>query len=43
MVQPAEREAEEKDQEEEERVKAIEEYTKRERPQFYELTLIFFL
>jgi hypothetical protein len=36
VTQPAEREAEEKDQEEEERAKAIEEYSKRARPKFYE-------
>jgi len=36
VTQPAEREAEEKDKEEDERAKAIEEYTKRGRPKFYE-------
>jgi hypothetical protein len=36
VSQPAEREAQEKDKEEEERAKAIEEYTKRGRPRFYE-------
>jgi hypothetical protein len=36
VAQPAEREAEEKDQEEEERAKGIEEYSKHERPKFYE-------
>jgi hypothetical protein len=33
---PAEKEAEEKDKEEDERAKAIEEYSKRARPRFYE-------
>ena len=36
VAEPAERQAEEKDQEEEERAKAIEEYSKRARPKFYE-------
>ncbi len=36
IAQPAEREAEVKDKEEQEREKAIEEYTKRGRPKFYE-------
>jgi len=36
VAQPAERETEEKDQEEEERAKGIEEYSKHERPKFYE-------
>jgi hypothetical protein len=36
VAQPAEREADEKAKEEEEREKAIEEYTKRGRPKFYE-------
>jgi hypothetical protein len=36
IAQPAEREAKEVDKEEEERAKAIEEYSKRARPKFYE-------
>jgi hypothetical protein len=36
VARPAEEEAKEKDQEEEERAKAIEEYSKRARPRFYE-------
>jgi len=36
VAQPAEKEAQEKDREEEERAKAIEEYSKRARPRFYE-------
>ncbi len=36
VAQPAEREADEKQKEEDERAKAIEEYTKRGRPKFYE-------
>jgi len=36
ISQPAEREADEKAKEEEERAKAIEEYSKRARPRFYE-------
>lgn len=36
VAQPAQKEAEENDKEEEERAKAIEEYTKRGRPKFYE-------
>jgi undecaprenyl pyrophosphate synthase len=36
VAQPAEQEAEEKDKAEEERAKAIEEYSKRARPKFYE-------
>ena len=36
VAQPAEQAAEEKDKEEEERAKAIEEYNKRARPKFYE-------
>jgi hypothetical protein len=36
VAQPAEREADEKAKEEEERTKAIEEYSKRVRPRFYE-------
>jgi hypothetical protein len=36
VARPAEKEAEEKDKEEDERAKAIEEYTKRGRPKFYE-------
>jgi hypothetical protein len=36
VAQPAERAAQEKDKEEEERAKTIEEYTKRTRPKFYE-------
>lgn len=36
IAQPAEREADEKEKEEQERSKAIEEYTKRGRPKFYE-------
>ncbi|MCL1977775.1 MAG: hypothetical protein FWG55_06735 [Candidatus Bathyarchaeota archaeon] len=36
ISQPAEREADEKAKEEEERTKAIEEYSKRARPRFYE-------
>lgn len=36
VAQPAEREAKEMDKEEEERAKAIEEYSKRARPKFYE-------
>jgi len=36
VSQPAEQEAEEKDKAEEERTKALEEYSKRARPKFYE-------
>lgn len=36
VARPAEKEAEERDKEEDERAKAIEEYTKRGRPKFYE-------
>ena len=36
VAQPAEKEAEMKDKEEEERARAIEEYSKRARPKFYE-------
>jgi hypothetical protein len=36
IAQPAEKEAKEVDKEEEERAKAIEEYSKRARPKFYE-------
>ena len=36
VAEPAERQAEEKDKEEEDRAKAIEEYSKRARPKFYE-------
>jgi tRNA A37 N6-isopentenylltransferase MiaA len=36
VAQPAEKEAQEKDQEEEERAKALEEYSQRTRPKFYE-------
>ncbi len=36
IAQPAEKEAHEKDEEEDERAKAIEEYSKRARPKFYE-------
>jgi hypothetical protein len=36
IAQPAEEKAEERDKEEEERAKAIEEYSKRARPKFYE-------
>jgi hypothetical protein len=36
VAQPAEREAEEQDREEKERDQALEEYTKRARPKFYE-------
>jgi chemotaxis protein histidine kinase CheA len=36
VSEPAERQAEDKDKEEEERAKAIEEYSKRARPKFYE-------
>jgi hypothetical protein len=36
VAQPAEKEAQIKDKEEEERAKAMEEYSKRARPKFYE-------
>jgi len=36
VAQPAEKEAKEKDKEEEERAKVMEEYSKRDRPKFYE-------
>ena len=36
VAQPAQKEAQEKDKEEEERAKTIEEYSKRNRPKFYE-------
>jgi hypothetical protein len=36
VTQPAEKEAQEKNKEEEERAKAIEEYSKKNRPRFYE-------
>jgi hypothetical protein len=36
VSQPAEAEAKERDKEEDERAKAIEEYSKRARPRFYE-------
>jgi hypothetical protein len=36
VAQPAEKEAKEKDKEEEDRAKVMEEYSKRDRPKFYE-------